>query len=445
MDPDRPIEKLLRRYAKKRRDEAGVPLELHPATRRLLQGEVARQLPKADGKEKHSFADWLAALRRRWVYATAASAVLIAGVLLLVLHQPTPPALDLAKNETTSVKLPVRKPAPGDSGSDRAGQSAFAPPTAAREFIAEAPAPALAPMTQPHEANEPNLAFNGALASDAGTRHSLALNSEPAAVPPAAAPAGPPPVAFAGKSLEQKAAASGAKFEEFAGAARADKLASTQPVVTGESRPALPAVAVAPVAAESRRFAPIARGGGLEREKVPEYSQSFANVAPLLQTEKTRSAAPASPVLSSFQVEQTGDRVAVIDSDGSTYLGELNSVPVNLSAGKDVQKFKSDGQPAGRFNTGRLAVTRQSTQDYFFRVAGTNRTLNQQVVFTWNFVELTNAPAQSKTKGVGGLLNPAGSSIPQQFPALLQNSAINGRAQINAAKEFEINAVPVTP
>src|SRR5882762_9285420 len=42
MDSERPIEKLLRDSAKKRAAEAGESLSLHPATRRLLQGEVAR-------------------------------------------------------------------------------------------------------------------------------------------------------------------------------------------------------------------------------------------------------------------------------------------------------------------------------------------------------------------------------------------------------------------
>ena len=45
-EPERPIEKLLRAAAKKRRDEAGAPFELHPADRRLLQGEVARKFAK---------------------------------------------------------------------------------------------------------------------------------------------------------------------------------------------------------------------------------------------------------------------------------------------------------------------------------------------------------------------------------------------------------------
>ena len=39
---ERPIEKLLRAAAQKRRDDAGAPFKLHPADRRLLQSEVAR-------------------------------------------------------------------------------------------------------------------------------------------------------------------------------------------------------------------------------------------------------------------------------------------------------------------------------------------------------------------------------------------------------------------
>ena len=44
MNDERPIEKLLRRYAKQRRADAGAPVELHPATRRLLHGEIGRQM-----------------------------------------------------------------------------------------------------------------------------------------------------------------------------------------------------------------------------------------------------------------------------------------------------------------------------------------------------------------------------------------------------------------
>lgn len=45
-EPDNKVEELLKAYATKRRDEAGASFDLHPASRKLLQGEVARQWPK---------------------------------------------------------------------------------------------------------------------------------------------------------------------------------------------------------------------------------------------------------------------------------------------------------------------------------------------------------------------------------------------------------------
>jgi hypothetical protein len=41
-EPEKKIEESLRTYARKRREDSGPPLEMHPATRRMLQGEVAR-------------------------------------------------------------------------------------------------------------------------------------------------------------------------------------------------------------------------------------------------------------------------------------------------------------------------------------------------------------------------------------------------------------------
>ena len=50
IEPERPIEKLLRACGQKRRDEAGAPFALHPATRRLLQDEVSRRYAPAKSR-----------------------------------------------------------------------------------------------------------------------------------------------------------------------------------------------------------------------------------------------------------------------------------------------------------------------------------------------------------------------------------------------------------
>lgn len=206
------------------------------------------------------------------------------------------------------------------------------------------------------------------------------------------------------------------------------------------------AAAGATVAVESRYgLATLARGGGIESDRTPAVSQSFANLAPIGRAEKVVKAAPASPVLANFQVEQTGDLLRVIDSDGSSYLGGINAASVSSVGGSKSQlRFKGEEKLAEPAAAAAPASKQQSAQIESYRVEGTNRTLNQKVVFTWNFVPLTNAQAQSKTKVVDGVLNQNNLVAPQQIQTLLQNSAINGRAQINAATEIEINAVPVT-
>src|SRR5205814_4839361 len=45
-EPNRNVEDELKAWAQKRRDEAYAPFELHPATRKMLQDEVARTFPK---------------------------------------------------------------------------------------------------------------------------------------------------------------------------------------------------------------------------------------------------------------------------------------------------------------------------------------------------------------------------------------------------------------
>src|SRR5215510_13314417 len=100
IEPERPIEKALRACAKKRREEAGVPLELHPATRQLLQTEVARQFGKP-AHEPRSLSEFLAGLWPKAVWGLAVLVIVgvMAAILIPGLNKPSNPTT-LAQNET---------------------------------------------------------------------------------------------------------------------------------------------------------------------------------------------------------------------------------------------------------------------------------------------------------------------------------------------------------
>jgi hypothetical protein len=105
-EPERPIEKLLRAAAKKRRDEAGAPLELHPATRRLLQGEAARKFARAQGASR-SLLQGLSQLWPRFAWGVGMLAVLAVAVWLLV------PAPGKNQSQTLLAKnQPIPSPGP---------------------------------------------------------------------------------------------------------------------------------------------------------------------------------------------------------------------------------------------------------------------------------------------------------------------------------------------
>ncbi|HYV26865.1 MAG TPA: hypothetical protein VFA77_04995 [Candidatus Eisenbacteria bacterium] len=77
LEPDNQIDKLLKAYAKKRRDRMGAPLDVPPATRKLLQDEVARTFPRRSSAAE----SWLASLKMFWPrVAFATSILLVLGV-----------------------------------------------------------------------------------------------------------------------------------------------------------------------------------------------------------------------------------------------------------------------------------------------------------------------------------------------------------------------------
>src|ERR1043165_9540170 len=82
MDPERPIEKLLRQAAEARRVQAGAPQELHPANRRMLQSEIARKYAAgAAASKRRSFFD-LFMLRFAWAAAVLVGVGLAASLML---------------------------------------------------------------------------------------------------------------------------------------------------------------------------------------------------------------------------------------------------------------------------------------------------------------------------------------------------------------------------
>src|SRR2546426_2167533 len=84
-EPNRNVEEQLSAWARKRRDEAGAPFELHPVTRKLLQDEVARTFPKkSDEPAEAAVGGW----KMFWPRFALAGSLCLAMVFLAGLLLP---------------------------------------------------------------------------------------------------------------------------------------------------------------------------------------------------------------------------------------------------------------------------------------------------------------------------------------------------------------------
>jgi hypothetical protein len=164
---------------------------------------------------------------------------------------------------------------------------------------------------------------------------------------------------------------------------------------------------------------------------------------------------PAHPVLASFEVEQAGPELRIVDGDGSVYSGYVQLADAarrRLAASGEASAVTRAPHAMGGVLEEKSAASREADQPappaYFFRVAGTNRSLHKKVVFTGNLMAATNSASFQPYTNIlslgGGLARQrAGSAQPNLLPLL--NSRISGKVVVGNGKAVEINALPTSP
>jgi hypothetical protein len=361
MEPERKIEKLLRAFAKKRRDEAGPPLELHPATRRLLQSEVARRA--ANPERKQSFWSFFG---RRPVWALGAG-IAAAAVTIVLLVQPfggtrTTEQFAQQNGIPPAVNAPLETPA----------VSTVQPATPPTAPVPEAFV--LKRSQKDDAAADKELAAGGKLKAETSTRR------------------WPPPSATSpGSGIYVMTTTNSVALADAAPALSVDSGARQEADAFNNSSNLLAksyggdAAGPARQPAEARRFSETAAGNmvvfsddaraGASAKNQVWFNRNETkeeNLA-VAQSRSDVSVSNATPVLAAFAVQQIGRELRVVDGDGSVYSGyfQLESPP--------------EGQTDAKF-----ARQRTPPESYSFQVSGTNRNLKQNVVFSGNLTAMTN-------------------------------------------------------
>jgi len=482
-EPDNKMDDLLKAYAKKRRDEAGAPMAMHPATRRLLQSEVAKLKPASAAEPK----SWLTSLWMFWPrIAFAAAIVVVGGIAVFSLYPPEGAKKNevfFAKQDAESMSrdryireerdaAPLRSLAPAASAPAKPVDQptvALSDEAKAADFTlrANSPTPVLAiaddRVTTFAEKNEalaksqqpaPMPMRRSSAASGPVPSAPLAPVSEPAALGATLADSRAKDVT-SGKEL--KAETSLAEATRLAGAAVADKKKVDELAVATTSSPAtaLPAPAD-----------PASRGAAASAAEFNQQPNNAAARGYFIQAQPAArpvldKALPNSEatVLSRFSVEQQGEVVRVVDGDGSVYEGKVvTGDAASRTELEDLAGTRATRQDDSllRQKVAEQQVQQQQAQTQFryqladgqapsvwnFRARGTNRTLKQPVTIdavVFNGVVVTNS-----TGGVAGAGN-AGQSLnfyrntPGQTPQNA-NSITTQPSQVNGGAALQNNA-----
>jgi hypothetical protein len=471
MEPERKIEKLLRACAKKRRADAGDSFKLHPATRRLLQGEIARNAAKPD--EEDSLSLW-ELFRRQWAVLAGFAIIVFFGAALFL------PALSSAKKKAQNVsamnnlkqigaaaqmaaeenngKLPASLDAlTNQLGSDKS----LTDSESGKRFIYIAggenldglPSNSVLAYSPADKKGRAVLFADGRVEvvkdsqfSELTNRELLQLalkdssRREPGETPATTTiasgnAAAIPPIS--GK-LKSEANRNDSKPADAGIAAGNIELAANVPAPAVDRRIASPSAInnFAATQADSFQFASAASHNltfGLQN--------SFKNTVKPVQVP---------PVLSNFQVQQNGSAIRVVDADGSVYNGSLQP---EISVAQNAMPSRTPAAPSAApvQVQQQKEITRrdesQSAQNYSFRVSGLNQTLQQNVVFTGSLLAISNVASLpqlfSGSSSIGGGGGQSQSMLTNQLP--WSNSRIAGSAVIADTNNIEINAVPLPP
>jgi hypothetical protein len=485
MDPERPIEKLLRQAAQARRAQEGAPQELHPATRRMLQGEVARKFASGAPRERRSFFE-LFIPRFAWGAALAVGLGLAASLMLPRKNAPQQEML-FAKNDRMAVTaneskaraaMPSEKPA---TAAPRPDSSALAQANSARLAEAERDKDSLnverrrTERVQPLAMNEPaaapvtpsskveNRAEEGAARQMTETQlhsvtasagGSLAREKQKEQLADAYT-ATPPQTPVTEENLAQRryglarpaqtapsttAPAGATGVSAFSGAR--DETAKSELAYKSMPTAAAPASASPGVQLKAANST-----DAVKRSPAPiaQATQKFVQATLNKALDSTEKSAGAQSILFSFELQQVGREVRIVDSDGSIYSGSFqapekfyyldSTVSEKAAATRSLQSAESQPKRKDALSDSKL----QTDMSYAFKVTGTNQTSKQIVTFTGQVFAPTNTLSLA---GAAGTLNGNRVAPPELNPLPLQNSRIAGRALIGTNKEVEVNAIP---
>jgi len=514
MDQERPIEKLLRGAAKDRSEQAGGAWELHPATRRLLHGEVVRCYPRKTA-EAGSRWSWNR-LCPRLAWAGGLSAVLAVALWAAWPESSEGPRLALERQPAREKVF--QRATPLGAVKEQEQPRAYFDPQARQESTTDNLGIAASRLEQGASKGvmearpaspAPSVEYKRRVASS-GNREDKAVAEPKMKAGQITGRAFGVVDGVPSAAVNEPAATATTSAAPFAGVIPAER--SLSDVTVALDRGSVPAGVAQRVDGDAVRgvlsarepylgkvfygyfrSVPVGGSAGLAGQNAAgaagvrltagrarlasapvaaavEGSKVAVGDSPAKDAVAARGSAtvPEKRILRNFIVNQEGNKVLVVDDDGSVYKGLIQSQETSpttlatsqagwfgVSGGGNVarpgaeEQLYSPSRPAVVGGLGKVgsevqapaaSVSSESSSQVFlnFSVTGTNKTLNRKVDFAGKLlVASSNLFSNAASNVVANNLK----QVAQ--PAFLYQNQVMGRATVEGLPAIEVNASQV--
>jgi len=388
-EPKKPIEEMLEALAKARRAQFGDDTKMPNPMRARLHEEIARAGATEDEKVE-SRTSWVT---RFWPRVTVAAALATLIVLVpAIWWNRTHP---LAESDDLALRDSTAGAANGLNPAVRAEDTLAKPPavsaTEPTVDLADNRQMKIEPAATPASEAE-------ALASSTRVRQGRGATEFPSQV-------------TKGFTDKEIAAAKIQAAPAAAPAAGADSKAKSDTM----------AAAAPPVAQPSS----VGSLGTKQQFSQQSAVQSFRNNAQV-----NRSA----NVLNTFQVQQQGSEIRVIDADGSTYTGKIEQSAKSVELDSRITARRDAAKQARRFAAKAARENESAAPQSYFRATGFNVSLKKTLVFEGNYAV---PPAQQPATATANDREHAEQSR--------DRARIVGTVRVNGEAAVEVDAIAETP
>lgn len=418
--PPRPpadVETLLREAARRRR----AAFDADPASSKAMPGpmrtrlhaELARQFDAKAPAARTSAAGWLT---RRWWPAWAGAVGVAAALGLFVV-------------------VPLRqRPAPTSTlaGGPKDSAAALPPAEAPQGPVVAAPAP------PPSASPRPALPQTAAAPATTTPTTAPGTLAEADAPPPTADAAR---VAGLAKAKDAPPAVSAAILPNLAQPVRTQTFTRVPPPLAAARAPSSSSSSVAAAPVLPRAAAAARRGAGAAPAgRADDAAEATPTTVP-------PPAAPPPPLVGSFQFEQRGETVRVVDADGSVYVGQVQPPEADRAKAETAATGTKRAEAETRANRQSRARASENAplqqpspapaeENFRFRATGDNRTLQKPVVFEGEYsAPIVPEPPGLRQQQSGANANP--------------EAQIRGRVRVlderNRLRDTEVDARAVRP